>query len=477
MCVSSSSLIVCDSFSVQKANNNTRGRTQQRTALPREHPRPLSCHKISENSNRPESGTGNIHETLVEQADKHSSERERDSGKGITTQQHETMSKALLSVVSIANSDSPTKEDDILSLLTAEAVGSSQLASLITAVTKQPTLPVKKILLRYVSYVEDELEPKARQQVYEQLVDLFTPPTALVSAALTEVVLNLSSLYESWQMFGQAVDLLHLLQADVLAQDFDDEESFTIFRVQLNTRIAKDCLQIDDYENAEAHLTRISQSLSSLPESASELRSEAHKTAVRVMIHVGKWLEAASRLLSLNDETCDGPLVTYALLAPSSPFTRNLFKEIRKSSHILSNVMNTPLASMFEKMSNERLIYAEEYTQVLSYIVEHNDQTLSDSYWQRELARAVVENNLVAASMIYANLRLSTFSEMVGLEQSSVESIITEMIRDDRMKASVDDINHTIYFGHDNALQQWQAHIMTSCAMLEKIVDDITFAS
>lgn len=141
------------------------------------------------------------------------------------------MSKALLSVVSIANGDSATKEDDILSLLTAEAVGSSQLASLITAVTKQPTLPVKKILLRYVSYVEDELEPKARQQVYEQLVDLFTPPTALVSAALTEVVLNLSSLYESWQMFGQAVDLLHLLQADVLAQDFDDEESFTIFRI------------------------------------------------------------------------------------------------------------------------------------------------------------------------------------------------------------------------------------------------------
>jgi hypothetical protein len=384
------------------------------------------------------------------------------------------MSQVLLQISGIANGDSTSKENDVLQLLIAAAT--NELVGLyITAITKQQSLPVKQILLRYIQHVEKNVSSGQKQELYELLINLFTPPTALVSAPLTQVVLNLASLYEQQQSYGRAIEILHVLQTDVIAQDFVDELSLNIFRVELNTRIAKDCLEIDDFENAEAHLTRISLLLSLLPSSATQLVIDAHKTSVQVMVRVGKWLEAASRLLLLDDPTCDCFTVSYAILARTTPFKKNLFTKISKVEHIMDNILDTPLKVVFERMFEGRLIYKGEFSKLLSFLIDNGERVLPNAYWIEQLSRAVVENNVIAYSTIFANITISTVTEMLGLEQSVVERLITDMIRSDRVEACVDDITKTVQFSSSDPLEEWQEHIVTSCTLLDKIVDDITF--
>lgn len=360
-------------------------------------------------------------------------------------------------------------EEDVVNILINEPL--ETLPTLLGAVTKQ-TLPVKSILSSFLAHVHT-LPNAQRLPIYESLVETFTPPTALISDALTDAALHLAEIFEGREMFGRALETLHILQTDVVTHDFADEAALDAFRVQLNTRIARDCLEIGDCATAEAHLTRISPLLNGLADQT--LAIEAQRTAVRVMVRVGRWLEAASKLLLLDDPSSYCELVLYALLASTTPFKGSLLEKINARGDILSSIENTALLPVFLKMHDHRLLYESEHHKLLEYATQHNRQGLEDGYWADELTRSIVENNLVAASRVFANITLQTFTEMLGLEKSSVESLAAEMIRSDRLSASIDDITKTVQFTEAKPLEQWQDHVADSCAMLDRIAEDIAF--
>ncbi|CAM9021485.1 unnamed protein product [Wickerhamomyces anomalus] len=386
-------------------------------------------------------------------------------------------SKAILKISAISNSDSTNKEQEILDLLNQASDDQEATVHLINALVKQQTLPVKQILVKYIDSIESTFPQDAKIKLYEEMISIFSPPTAIVYLPLMKTILNLTSIYESHDQYSKALDTLKTLQIDSLVQDFEDLLSFQKFKVEVNTRIAKDSLKIDDFENAEAYISRISPILSELESNGvDDLILNTYKISVETMVKVGKWSDAATKLLILDKEQFDIPTLKYAILSQHDSLKARLLNNIVESSHILQNVLDTPLSIIFEKMYDQRIIYYDDFLQVLEYYLETNDLGLSKDYISQALSKALVENNLIAASKIYDNCSVKNFAEILQLDEAYVEEIAANMIRDQRLDALIDDINIVIEFNSQkrSPLKEWHGHMIESCTILDKIVDKIS---
>lgn len=386
-------------------------------------------------------------------------------------------SQAILKVSAISNSDTADKEAEILTLLNQASSDQESIIHLINALVKQQTLPVKQILVKYIDSVESSFSTDDRVKLYEEMINIFSPPTAIIYVPLMKTILNLTTIFESQLKYDKALEMLKTLQVDSLVQDFEDLLSFQKFKVEINTRIAKFCLQINDFEGAEAYVSRISPILSELEShNVDDLILYTYKISVETMIKVGKWFDAASKLLMLDKTQFDISTVKYAILSQYDPLKMRLLKNISESSHILPNVMDTPLSTIFEKMHDQRIIYLDDYLKGLSYYLDTDEYNLSADYVSQALSKAIVENNLIAASKIYDNTSLKNFADILQLEENYVEEIVANMIRDGRLDALVDDISKVIEFNSQKSpLKEWHNHMIEACAILDKIVDQISY--
>ncbi|ONH69199.1 COP9 signalosome complex subunit 4 [Cyberlindnera fabianii] len=388
-------------------------------------------------------------------------------------------SRALLQVSEVANGDSTTKESDVLALLISQDPNDHDgVVNYIKAITKQQTLPVKTILGDYVDHIttSSSISQPAKRSIYELLITQFTPPTPTVSIALTKTIHALVPFYEASKLHTEAIDALKILNTDVNFQDFSTVEDYNIFRINVNTRIAENCLAIHDYESAESHLTRISPLLSEVEDTATVKRTNA--LSVKIMARMHKWLDAASRLLLMDEQVYDATTVLYAILAPWSQFKENLFQNVKKSEHILANVVGSPLGVLFGKVDQKRVIYADEVSKAIDYVgAAELDVGVSLDELKEILQTAIIESNLMSCSLIFENITLESFAGFLKMNPEVVEDIAAACIRADSIKASVDDISKTIYFTDKkfSALKDWQDHIVRACTILDNVASDIAF--
>lgn len=386
-------------------------------------------------------------------------------------------SQAILKVAGISNSDSPDKETEILKLLNEASNDKEATVHLINAVVKQQTLPVKPILVKYINSIETGFNENDKKQLYEEMINIFSPPTAIVYLPLMKAILNLTSIYEQNNEFHKALDTLKLLQVDTLVQDFEDILSFQKFKVEINTRIAKNSLKVNDFESAEAYVSRIAPILPDLEsKGVDDLIIDTYKTSVETMVKVGKWFDAASKLIILDNETFDIPTVKYTILSQCDPLKTRLLQNIVESPRISQNILNTPLAPIFDKVYNKKIVYYEDYLQALSYFLDTDTQGLSTEYITDALSKALVENNLIAASRVYDNTSIKSFSEILHLDETYVEELAADMIREERLDALVDDISKVIEFNAQkkSPIKEWNNHMIEACTILDKIVDHIS---
>ncbi|KAF5402174.1 COP9 constitutive photomorphogenic subunit 4 [Paragonimus heterotremus] len=97
---------------------------------------------------------------------------------------------------------------------------------------------------------------------------------------------------------------------------------------------------------------------------------------------------------------------------------------------------------------------------------------------QHLLERAVVEHNMLAASLIYNNISLVNLGDLLEISTEEAESIASQMITEDRLTGQVDQIDGVIHFkvpvaGQDPVLASWSAQIHNLCTSMNRIVEDI----
>lgn len=62
------------------------------------------------------------------------------------------------------------------------------------------------------------------------------------------------------------------------------------------------------------------------------------------------------------------------------------------------------------------------------------------------LDQAIFQHNLLAASKVYKNIRIEELGRLLGIEAEKAEKIARQMISEERMEGSIDQIKGYVYF-------------------------------
>lgn len=60
--------------------------------------------------------------------------------------------------------------------------------------------------------------------------------------------------------------------------------------------------------------------------------------------------------------------------------------------------------------------------------------------------RAIIEHNLLSASKLYKNMKIVELGRLLGIEPIKAEKIAGQMISEERMEGSIDQIDGYIHF-------------------------------
>ena len=75
---------------------------------------------------------------------------------------------------------------------------------------------------------------------------------------------------------------------------------------------------------------------------------------------------------------------------------------------------------------------------------DHQKATGEDGY--TVLQRALLEHNILVLSRIYLNISFESMGKQLDISAGKAESIISEMIREERIKAQLDQLSNSIEF-------------------------------
>jgi len=248
-------------------------------------------------------------------------------------------------------------------------------------------------------------------------------------------------------------------------------------------RISELFLEEDETVEAERFVTRASQYVFGCEDQLVQVR---HKVSyARILDSKRKFLDAAFRYYPLSTEATQvaGKAVaeddlmhllckamTCAILAAAGPQRTKILGLIYKDERARNFATHWPI---LEKMYMERILTKEEVQAFEETLQEpHQKATLSDG--SSVLERAVIEHNLLAASKIYLNIPFEELGKLLGVETERAERIASRMIKEDRLKGTIDQVDSMIIFEETpDPLLSFDARIQEFCVSVNATLDEI----
>lgn len=388
----------------------------------------------------------------------------------------------------------------MLQLLNDDKDNTSHIISAILKQQSSASINIKLILNQFIEDIDDE-------ETLKELLSTLSPPTASINQPLVNIFLKLSDIYT--RKFEQSQQTIHLatstdylqqINLDLLINDYANDLEYQLFKVKINLKIVNNLYNLGKFEDCEAYLSRIFNSLSYYNTSNDpeyrQMFIESNKISIKILIQLNKWLEAATKLTNLkNFTTLDDYestlIIIISLLAKHTTYKVNFIKETFRNETNLISIINTPLLSIFNKFVQFQIIYADEYQESLQYILSwatsnsrHNIRIQPEQIAKSYLI-AILQQNLISVSKVYGNITFSNFKLILGITTKEydelLEKTISDLVIDGYLSAAIDDVDEVIEFSSSNTnepddpLNQWNKHIVDSCQKLDEIVDEIEF--
>ncbi|VDP34407.1 unnamed protein product [Schistosoma curassoni] len=121
----------------------------------------------------------------------------------------------------------------------------------------------------------------------------------------------------------------------------------------------------------------------------------------------------------------------------------------------------------------------QDFSEITSSIQDQSGKlsSITSSSVQKLLERALIEHNMLAASLIYNNISLENLGLLLEISASEAESIASQMISEGRLIGKLDQIDGVIHFeSRDPGVSSWSMHIQSLCTAVNRIVEDIEAA-
>jgi COP9 signalosome complex subunit 4 len=192
-----------------------------------------------------------------------------------------------------------------------------------------------------------------------------------------------------------------------------------------------------------------------------------------------KFIEAASKFyeLSLSSLLSDAEkkegvsnALNCTILASAGKQRSRLLATLFKDERC-QNLVAQPI---LEKMYLDRIIRSDQVKEFESILLPHQKARTADG--STLIDRAVIEHNLLAASKLYNNIKFNELGSLCEISAQKAEKIASQMISEERMQGSIDQIGSIVHFGEPECLPTWDTRMQTLCTQVNSVIEKIQVA-
>ncbi len=162
--------------------------------------------------------------------------------------------------------------------------------------------------------------------------------------------------------------------------------------------------------------------------------------------------------------------IACAILAPAGPRRSRVLAVLYKDERAWS----TPLFGLLQAIHMDHLLQAEQVEMLRSLLRPH--QVVAQIDGESVVDRAIVEHNLLAASKLYCNIKFKELGALLRVSPEKAESTASRMIYEERMKASIDQVQGVLEFNvatQGEQIESWDKQIDSVCAAVDNCVEAI----
>lgn len=131
-----------------------------------------------------------------------------------------------------------------------------------------------------------------------------------------------------------------------------------------------------------------------------------------------------------------------------------------------------PCYNILEKMYLDRIIKRSELDEFASLLQNHQKAVNTDG--QTILDRAAIEHNLLSASKLYNNITFEELGALLEINHEKAEKIASQMISENRMNGSIDQISTIVHFETKDALVSFDEQIQKTCTQVNNLIEKIS---
>ena len=246
------------------------------------------------------------------------------------------------------------------------------------------------------------------------------------------------------------------------------------FKMDIYLQIAELYLIEHLSPKAETYISRAGYLLSEITKQ--ELIVRYQECSAKMLDYKLKFLDAARKYLylsfnssvSLIDQTQALRRGTVCAILASAGLQRS---RILASFYKDERSIRIPEFVVLEKMYLDRIIHVNELEEFVLSLSAHQKTPSQDG--MTILERAIIEHNLLAISKLFKNISFQELGNLLGIPSLKAEKIAAQMISEERMIGSVDQINSTLEFKASNNLDSWDEHMRCICKEVNFIVEKL----
>lgn len=224
---------------------------------------------------------------------------------------------------------------------------------------------------------------------------------------------------------------------------------------------------------AEEYVNRASHLQNDLTKDELKLNFKQHYA--RILDNRRKFIDAAQRYNELSVKLITEPeriealnnAILCAILAGAGKKRSLLLAILYKDERS----RQLPCFPILEKMYLDRIIGSTD-SAVCARLIQPHHNVESDK-GGTILDWAIVEHNLLSASKVYKNISFEQLGELLKITAPQAEKVAAEMISEERMGGSIDQIARTITFEKKKSLVTFGQQIEDICLNINTVVDSI----
>jgi len=302
-------------------------------------------------------------------------------------------------------------------------------------------------------------------------LDRIQPRVVAFEEQVSLIRMNLSILYEAEEEWKDAARVLQGIPLDTGQRLLEPE-----YKVKIWVKVAQLFLEDDESIDAESYINKASELIHQCKDEMLHLRYKV--CFARIMDYKRHFMKASMRYYELSQIVGEQERVealqysvVCAILAAAGPQRSRMLSTLFKDER----TTKLPIYSILEKMYLERILRKPEVESFAKGLKPHQMAILGDG--STVLERAVVEHNLLSASKLYKNISFEELGALLDIKPEKAEKVAARMIVEERLKGTIDQIEHLIIFEHgrvaSEALQQWDSHIVHACTQINNILETI----